>query len=57
MDVSLAGAIAQSQMLLQSGVAMGVLRKALDVQAQLGADLAKLLDQQAGVGQRIDTMA
>lgn len=57
MDVSPAGAIAQSQMLLQSGVAMGVLRKALDIQAQLGADLAKLLDQQAGVGQRVDTMA
>ncbi|MCX6548993.1 MAG: YjfB family protein [Geothrix sp.] len=57
MDVSPAGAIAQSQMLLQSGVAMGVLRKALDVQAQLGADLAKLLDQQAGVGQRVDTTA
>ena len=57
MDVSPAGAIAQSQMLLQGGVAMGVLRKALDIQAQLGADLAKLLDQQAGVGQRIDTTA
>ena len=57
MDVSPTGAIAQSQMLLQSGVAMGVLRKALDIQAQLGADLAKLLDQQAGVGQRIDTTA
>ena len=57
MNVSPAGAIAQSQQLLQSSIAMGVLRKSLDIQAQVGADLVKLMDQQAGLGQRIDTSA
>lgn len=57
MDVSPAGATAQSQALIQSGVAMSVLRKSLDIQAQEGAALAKLMDQSAGLGQRIDTTA
>jgi len=56
-NVSPAGAIAQSQQLLQSSIAMGVLRKSLDIQAQVGADLVKLMDQQAGLGQTIDTSA
>ena len=57
MNVSPAGAIAQSQRLIQAGVAMGVLRKSLDIQAQEGAAMVKLLDQSAGLGQRIDTTA
>ncbi|MEI7615010.1 MAG: YjfB family protein [Betaproteobacteria bacterium] len=57
MNVSPAGAIAQSQQLIQAGVAMGVLRKSLDIQAQEGAAMVKLLDQSAGLGQRIDTTA
>ncbi len=57
MEVSPAGAIAQSQALLQSGVAVGVLRKSLDIEAQQGAALVKLMDQAAGLGQQIDTSA
>ncbi len=57
MDVSPASAVAQSQALLQSGIAVGVLRKSLDIEAQQGAALVKLMDQGAGLGQRIDTSA
>ncbi len=57
MDVSPASAVAQSQALLQSGIAVGVLRKSLDIEAQQGAALVKLMDQAAGLGQRIDTSA
>ncbi len=57
MDVSPAGAVAQGQALLQSGVAVGVLRKSLDIEAQQGAALVKLMDQGAGLGQRVDTLA
>ena len=57
MDVSPAGAVVQSQALIQSAVAVGVLRKSLDIEAQQGAALVKLMDQAAGLGQRIDTSA
>lgn len=57
MDVSPVGVIAQSQALVQGGVAISVLRKSLEIQAQAGADLVKAMDQQAGLGQSIDTTA
>jgi Putative motility protein len=57
MEVSPAGVMAQGQALIQSGIAVGVLRKSLDIEAQQGAALVKLMDQGAGLGQRIDTSA
>ncbi len=57
MDVSPAGAAAQAQQLLQQQVAVGVLRKSLDVQAQEGAALVRMLDQSAGLGRNLDQYA
>ncbi len=57
MDISPAGAAAQAQQLLQQQVAVGVLRKSLDVDAQQGAALVKMLNQSTGLGQGIDQYA
>ena len=57
MDISPAGAAAQSQQLLQQQVAVGVLRKSLDVETQQGAALVKMLNQSTGLGQGIDQYA
>ncbi|NTW86429.1 MAG: putative motility protein [Holophagaceae bacterium] len=58
MDVSPVGAaMAQSQAQIQSGIAVGVLRKSLDIEAQQGAALIKLMDQGAGLGRQVDTLA
>jgi len=56
-DISPAGAAAQAQQLLQQQVAVGVLRKSLDVDAQQGAALVKMLNQSTGLGQGIDQYA
>jgi len=56
-DISPAGAAAQSQQLLQQQVAVGVLKKSLDVDAQQGAALVKMLNQSTGLGQGIDQYA
>ena len=56
MDVT-AAANAMSQYQLQSGLAMGVLKKALDIEAEQGAALIKMLDQSSGLGQRVDLLA
>lgn len=57
MDVSPAGAVAQAQQLLLQQVAVGVLRKSLDVEAQQGAALVRMLDQSAGLGRNLDQYA
>lgn len=57
MDISPAGAAAQSQQLLQQQVAVGVLRKSLDVETQQGAALVQMLNQSTGLGQGIDQYA
>jgi hypothetical protein len=50
-------AIAMNQYQIQSGLAMGVLKKVLDMNAEQGAELVKLLDQSSGLGQRLDVLA
>jgi hypothetical protein len=50
-------AIAMNQYKVQSDLAMGVLKKTLDTTAEEGAALVKMLDQQSGVGQRVDLYA
>ncbi|MBK7292678.1 MAG: putative motility protein [Geothrix sp.] len=57
MEISPAGAAAQAQQLLQQQVAVGVLRKSLDIEAQQGAALVKMLNQSTGLGQGIDQYA
>jgi len=56
-EISPAGAAAQAQQLLQQQVAVGVLRKSLDMEAQQGAALVKMLNQSTGLGQGIDQYA
>ena len=41
----------------QNEFAVRVLKKAMDVSADQGAELAKLVAQQSGVGQRVDLYA
>jgi hypothetical protein len=43
-----------NQAMVQNGVALGVLKKSLDVDAALGAQLVKILDQTTGLGGRVD---
>ncbi|WLT31574.1 YjfB family protein [Geothrix sp. PMB-07] len=57
MEVSAAGSVAQSQALVQGQVAVSVLKKSLDITAEQGAELAKILANSAGVGQRVDQYA
>ena len=49
-----AAVTAQSQALTQTEVGMGVLRKSLDINAELGAELVKMMDQSGGLGQQVD---
>ena len=57
MEVSAAGSVAQSQALIQGQVAVSVLKKSLDISAEQGAELAKILASAGGVGQRVDQYA
>lgn len=57
MDISPATAVAMDQLKTQNEFAVRVLKKALDVSADQGAELAKLVAQQSGVGQRVDLYA
>ena len=57
MDITPATAVALNQFKTQNELATRVLRKVLDVSAEQGADLARMIDQQAGVGQRVDLYA
>lgn len=57
MDITAVSAAAQSQANTQSQIAVSVLRKSLDISAQQGADLVRMMDQAGGVGQRVDLYA
>jgi Putative motility protein len=57
MDITAASAAAQSQAITQNQIAVSVLRKSLDISAQQGADLAKMVAQAGNVGQRVDLYA
>lgn len=57
MDITPASAAAQKQVQTQNEVAVGVLKKAIDLQAEQGADLAKMVAQAGGTGQRVDLYA
>lgn len=56
-DVSPAGSVAQAQALVQGQVAVSVLKKSLDITAEQGAELARMMATASGVGQRIDQYA
>lgn len=57
MDITPTAVVAQNQARLQTEAATLVLRKALDANAQQGADLARMVAQAGGVGQRVDLYA
>ena len=57
MDITATSAAAQNQAITQNQVAVSVLRKSLDISAQQGADLAKMVAQAGNVGQRVDLYA
>ena len=57
MDISPAAVVAMNQIKVQNEVAVNVLRKSLDITAETGAELVKLMAQQSGVGQRVDLYA
>ncbi|WP_306590853.1 YjfB family protein [Geothrix sp. 21YS21S-4] len=57
MELTAASVAAQKQVQLQDQVAVGVLKKTIDIQAQQGADLAKMVAEAGGVGQRVDLFA
>ncbi|HEY3400914.1 MAG TPA: putative motility protein [Geothrix sp.] len=57
MEITAASAAAQSQANLQDRLAVSVLRKSLDITAEQGAELAKMVAQSGGVGQRVDQYA
>jgi hypothetical protein len=56
MDISATSA-AQNQAITQNQVAVSVLRKSLDISAQQGADLARMVAQAGNAGQRVDLYA
>ena len=49
-----AAVTAQAQALTQTEVGVSVLRKSLDINAEQGAELVKMMDQAGGLGQRVD---
>lgn len=57
MDITAASAAAQTQAITQNQIAVSVLRKSLDITAQQGADLVKMVAQAGNVGQRVDLFA
>ncbi len=59
MDLSVNATAAASQQAAntQGAVQLQVLRKVLDMESQQGADLARMVQQAAGVGQSVDYRA
>ncbi len=57
MQITPATAMAMKQLALQNEVAVSVLKKTLDITAEQGAELVKLLDQGSGIGRQIDMSA
>jgi hypothetical protein len=56
-DPLVSSTVAQSQSLVQNQVAVSMLKKTLDITAEQGAELAKMIAQQSGVGQQVDQYA
>jgi len=56
-DPLAASTIAQTQAAIQGQVAFSILKKTLDITAEQGAELVKMMSQQVGVGQRVDLSA
>ncbi len=52
MQINPATAMAMKQFALQNEVAISVLKKTLDITAEQGAELVKIMDQ--GIGRQID---
>ena len=57
MEVSAASSVSMAQANVQSQVAVSMLKKTLDISAEQGADLAKMMSQTSGVGTRVDQFA
>lgn len=57
MDPLAASVVTQTQAMLQNQVGVAMLKKTVDIMAQQGAELAKLISQQSGVGQQVDLQA
>ena len=57
MDITAASAVARNQANTRNEFAIGVLKKALDSSSEQGAELAKMVAQTGGVGQRVDLFA
>ena len=57
MEITAASAAAQTQAMTQNQVAVSMLRKSLDIGAEQGAELARMVAQSGGVGQRVDQFA
>ena len=57
MEPVAASVVAQTQALIQGQVAVSVLKKTLDMSAEQGAELVKMMAQNSGVGGRVDLYA
>ena len=57
MEISPATVVTMKQLNLQNELATSVLRKTLDITAQQGEDLVKMMAQSGGVGGRVDLYA
>lgn len=57
MEVSTAASVSMAQANVQSQVAVSMLKKTLDISAEQGAELAKMMAQAGGVGGRVDQFA
>jgi hypothetical protein len=57
MDPLVASAITQTQAMVQNQVGVAMLKKTVDLMAEQGAELVKMMSQQAGLGQQVDLQA
>jgi hypothetical protein len=56
-DPLAASTIAQTQAQTQGQISVAMLKKTVDIMAQQGADLARMVSQAGGVGQTVDLQA
>jgi hypothetical protein len=56
-DPLAASAVTQSQAMIQNQVAVSVLKLSLDITAEQGAELVKVMSQQSGIGQQVNLSA
>jgi len=56
-DPLVASALAQTQAMTQNQVAVAMLKKSVDIMAQQGADMVRLMSQQSGIGQQVNLYA